>query len=202
MSWDRRELLSRAVVAGLFLTLAFRIGVDFVRTLRITGLLLLASESLVVLLTVVRRRAVVVDRSWNARVITVISLVGPPLLRPEESFAWLPEWDAALLAACGLLIIVAGKISLGRSFGLVPANRGVVCRGLYRAVRHPIYAGYLVTHCAFLLSHLDAWNACVLLTGDTALLVRALCEERTLSRDPAYLSYQGRVRWRLLPGVF
>ncbi len=30
------------------------------------------------------------------------------------------------LSALGLLVVIAGKVSLGRSFGLIPANRGIV----------------------------------------------------------------------------
>jgi len=205
-AWMKRceiaEHASRVVVASLFLILAWRIGADFLETRRITGLLLLASEALVALLTIVRRRAVMVDRSWDARLITAISLVGPPLVRPSASFALLPDAQAAILSAFGLLIIVAGKISLGRSFGVVPANRGIVCRGIYRLVRHPIYIGYLLTHGAFVLSHVDPWNVCMVVTSDAMLLVRAVYEERTLRRDPEYVSYCSRVRWRMVPGVF
>ena len=46
-----------------------------------------------------------------------------------------------------------GKITLGRSFGVVPANRGVVVGGPYNFVRHPIYTGYLITHVAFLVAN-------------------------------------------------
>ncbi len=200
--WDFSEHASRVLVAGLFLAFAYRIGVDFLETLRVTGLLLLASESLVVLLTVARRRAVVVDRSWDARLVTAITLVGPPLLRPGETTSILPESLAASVLACGLLLVVAGKVSLGRSLGIVPANRGIVCGGVYKFVRHPIYAGYLISHVAFLASHLDLWNATVLAITDASLLIRAIYEERTLSRDEEYVSYQTRVRWRVLPGVF
>lgn len=201
-AWDLAEHGSRVVVAGLFLALAWRIGADFIRTLRITGLLLLASEALVVLLTVARRRARLVDRTWAARLVTLISVAGPPLVRPAASVALLPDTQAAMLSACGLLVIVAGKLSLGRSFGVVPANRGIVCRGVYRLVRHPIYVGYVLTHSAFLLSHVDAWNVCMLVSSDAMLLVRAVYEERTLRRDPQYVSYCSQVRWRMVPGVF
>jgi protein-S-isoprenylcysteine O-methyltransferase Ste14 len=102
----------------------------------------------------------------------------------------------------GLLLIIAGKVALGRSFGLMPANRGIVCRGVYRVMRHPIYAGYLITHAAFLVAHPIGWNLLVLVASDTALLVRAIYEERTLARDPAYASYMTNVRWRVVPGVF
>ena len=201
-AWNLAERLSQAVVAGLFLALAWRLGVDFMKTMRITGLLLLASEALVVLLTVARRRAVLVDRSWAARLVTALSVAGPPLVRPSASFALLPDAQAAVLSAGGLLMIVAGKLSLGRSFGVVPANRGIVSRGIYRVVRHPIYVGYLLSHGAFLLSHVDPWNICMLVTSDSMLLVRAVYEERTLCRDPQYVSYCSRVRWRMVPGVF
>jgi protein-S-isoprenylcysteine O-methyltransferase Ste14 len=69
-------------------------------------------------------------------------------------------------------------------------------------VRHPIYAGYLVTHFAFLAAHPTAWNLALVLISDTALLVRSTYEERTLARDPEYAAYLTRVRWRVAPGLF
>jgi protein-S-isoprenylcysteine O-methyltransferase Ste14 len=106
------------------------------------------------------------------------------------------------VSAVGLLLVVVGKIALGRSFGVAPANRGVVVRGPYTRVRHPIYAGYLVTHIAFFAAHPAPWNACVILIADTALIVRALMEERVLSTDVEYQIYCRRVGWHLVPGVF
>lgn len=93
-------------------------------------------------------------------------------------------------------------MSLGRSFGLLPANRGIVSTGLYRLVRHPIYLGYLFTHGAYLAANPTWWNVLALATADVALLVRSAYEEETLGRDPAYAQYQTRVRWRVLPGAF
>ena len=94
------------------------------------------------------------------------------------------------------------KIALGRSFGVVPANRGVVVRGPYTLVRHPIYAGYLITHIGFLMANPAAWNIVVVLVADTALIVRAMMEERVLIADVQYQGYCQRVGWHLLPGVF
>ena len=50
-----------------------------------------------------------------------------------------------MVSAIGLAVVIVGKMTLGRSFGVVPANRGVVVGGPYRLVRHPIYTGYLIT---------------------------------------------------------
>jgi protein-S-isoprenylcysteine O-methyltransferase Ste14 len=134
--------------------------------------------------------------------VTAVSLAGAPLLDPASEISLLPDTVAAGMSVAGLLVIVAGKLCLGRSLGIVPANRGIVCRGVYRLIRHPIYAGYQVTHGAFLLTHLDLWNVCVFVTSDVALILRAIYEERTLAGDPEYVRYQSRVRWRMVPGVF
>ena len=196
------DLLARAMVGSLFTLLSFNIFGDFMRTGRVTGLLLLAGESLVVVLTITRRRARLVDRSAAAAVMTTLSLAGPPLLRAGDMVPLAPDLVTAMVSAVGLLLVVVGKVALGRSFGLVPANRGVVVRGPYTLVRHPIYTGYLVTHLAFVVAHPAPWNACVILIADTALIVRALMEERVLSADAEYQTYCRRVGWHLVPGVF
>ena len=196
------DLLARVMVGSLFTLLSVNIFADFMRTGHVTGLLLLVGESLVVVLTVVRRRARLVDRSAVAALMTALSLAGPPLLRAGDAASFAPDLVTASVSAVGLLLVVASKLALGRSFGLVPANRGVVVRGPYTRVRHPIYAGYLVTHVAFLAAHPAPWNACVILVADTALIVRALMEERVLSADVEYQTYCRRVGWHLVPGVF
>jgi len=195
------DFAGRAAISAWFVVFAVQIGAEFVRTGHLTGLLLLVSELLVVVLTVMRRPAVRVDRAWRTRIVALASMVGIPLLRPI-GVGIVPDAATAAVSAVGLLLIIAGKVALGRSFGLMPANRGIVCRGVYRVMRHPIYAGYLVTHAAFLVAHPIGWNLLVLVASDTALLVRAICEERTLARDAEYAGYMTKVRWRVLPGVF
>jgi protein-S-isoprenylcysteine O-methyltransferase Ste14 len=163
---------------------------------------LLASETLVVVLTLFRRSPSTIDRSMRARLLTTISMIGPPLVQPATVAALAPELLTVLLSAAGLVIVIGGKVSLGRSFGLMPANRGVVSSGLYRLVRHPIYMGYLITHVGFVLANPTIWNVMTLVAADLGLLLRAVCEERTLARDAAYRTYQQQVRWRVVPGVF
>jgi hypothetical protein len=60
----------------------------------------------------------------------------------------------------------------------------------------------MLAHVAFVAANPTMWNLVLLLTADVALLARAVCEERTLSRDEEYRQYQQVVRWRVVPGVF
>jgi len=206
MTKRRREiandLFARLVVATLFALLSINLSADFVHTHRLTGLLLLVSEGLVAVLTVVRRRTGTVDRSAGATAVTMISLVGPALLRTAAGPGLLPDRVTALASGLGLLVVIAGKLTLGRSFGIVPANRGVVIAGPYTLVRHPIYAGYLISHVAFACAYPTPWNIAVLAVTDVALVLRALCEERVLAADQTYQVYCRRVAWHLVPGVF
>jgi protein-S-isoprenylcysteine O-methyltransferase Ste14 len=196
------DLVARAIIIVLFSMMCVRFATDFVDTGRITGLFLLLSEAIVVALTLVRRSARALDRSIKARILTTVSVLGPPLLAPAAVAPVAPEAATVAMSCVGLGIVIAGKITLGRSFALLPANRGIVSTGLYRVVRHPIYMGYLVTHLAFLAASPSTWNIFALVIADAALLARAVCEEQTLARDPAYRDYQTRVQWRVVPGVF
>src|SRR2546426_2233994 len=196
------DLLARATVATLMAFLSYNLLADFMRTGRLTGLLLLVSESMVVVFTITRRRARRVDRSVDAAVVTTLSVAGPPLLRATDAAGLLPDGVTALMATVGLGLVIAAKFTLGRSFGIVPANRGVVVGGPYSFVRHPIYAGYVVTHVAFACAHPTGWNIGLVVVTDAALMIRALYEERVLAKDRLYQTYCQRVAWHVVPGVF
>lgn len=206
MALSTRERLSdlgaRLLVGTLFVLLSMNLFADFMRTHHLTGLLLLISEALVVVLTIFRRKAQVVDHSVAAAMVTGISLVGPPLLRAGGAEPLLPDLVTASFSCFGLCFVIAGKVVLGRSFGLIPANRGIVAQGPYGLMRHPIYTGYLLTHVGFIAAHPTLMNIALVLVSDTALVIRALMEERVLNQDERYRAYCARVGWHLVPGVF
>ncbi len=91
---------------------------------------------------------------------------------------------------------------LGRSFGVVPAFRGVQTGGPYAWVRHPVYAAYLLGNLGYLLESPTAWNLGVIALQTLGQVVRMDHEERVLSEDHAYVEYRQRVRWRLVPGLY
>lgn len=102
----------------------------------------------------------------------------------------------------GILLQLGASMSLGRSFGLIPANRGIKSGGLYRVVRHPLYFSYLVTQVGYILNNRSILNVVVFAVGIGFQVIRIRYEEKLLSTDPAYQSYMGTVRWHLVPGVW
>ena len=102
----------------------------------------------------------------------------------------------------GFALQLSAKLTLRRSFGVVAANRGVKASGPYRLVRHPMYAGYALTHIGFLLAGPSLWNLALYGTVLTIAVRRIVAEERVLREDPAYRALAAKVRYRLLPGLF
>lgn len=202
MRWDVvRECAVRISILLLYVPLTSQVLSDALATRRLGGLLFLCNASVIVLFTLLRRSTETVDRSWPARAVTLAAVMGPLLFRPGALGA-APDYVASLIGCVGLATSIAGTLALRRSFGLMPANRGVVRSGLYRIVRHPIYAGYLASHVAFVLTYPTLWNGLVWACSDGAQFVRVRYEEQLLRRDPSYASYVRVVRWRVLPGVF
>jgi len=102
----------------------------------------------------------------------------------------------------GFCIHFGSKLTLRRSFGLVPADRGIKVRGPYALVRHPMYFGYIVAHIGYLLAAPSLWNLAVYICAWALFVARILAEERVLSLNPTYRAYQEKVPYRLIPGLY
>jgi Putative protein-S-isoprenylcysteine methyltransferase len=114
--------------------------------------------------------------------------------------AW-PEVGLVLVTFAAVFSVVC-LLTLGKQFGVRPALRGLVIRGPYRVVRHPLYLSYVIAHIGF---NLQVWNVATLslaLLGWGAMVCRIRAEERVLSRDPTWPAYVGLVRYRLVPGLW
>ena len=164
--------------------------------------LLLTSEGLAVLLLLLRRGSR--DVSMNPRdwLFAFFATIGPLLVRPEGGPSLIPHPLGVAILCAGIFTQLSAKVILGRSFGIVPANRGVKVEGPYRFVRHPMYLGYVTVHVAFLLLAPNGWNLTVYAVSLATQMLRILAEERLLSGDPDYRAFMKKTRWRLLPGVF
>jgi len=92
-------------------------------------------------------------------------------------------------------------INLGRSFGLVPANRGVKTELLYGIVRHPLYSLYTIYDMAVISLAFSPHNCCICILHALFSFLRAKREEKILIKDEFYREYVSKTRYMFLPGV-
>lgn len=109
---------------------------------------------------------------------------------------------AEVLMTIGLIVMVVGLASLGRSFGIMPRARGLVQSGLYRWLRHPIYLGEFLVFAGIMILAISPLTLAIYAVFVGLQVYRLVMEERTLSAAyPTYAEYCTRTA-RLLPGVY
>jgi len=160
---------------------------------------------LVLGIALTRRPPSVLDDSLPSGAAVVIAYAYP--YAQVTYLRWVPgtpAWPAAglvlvMLAAC---LSFASLLSMGRRFGVFPALRGLVTRGPYRLVRHPMYLAYVLADIGYNLEEWNLGTALLVILGWASLLYRMHAEELILSRDDGWSAYTALVRYRLLPGLW
>lgn len=126
------------------------------------------------------------------------------------AFLHAPSEDAALGAVIAgeAIVILAVAFTftsvafLGRCFGVLPEVRGLVMRGPYRIIRHPVYLGEIGAFVGFVVASQHWLNIVPLLVFTGSQLVRMRFEEAALSEEypDEYGAYAARTP-RLLPAL-
>ncbi|MFI5091217.1 MAG: methyltransferase family protein, partial [Terriglobales bacterium] len=126
---------------------------------------------------------------------------------------WRFHWSAVPLGAVlvGDVLLLIGLGFIGRAYRVntfaaatieIAPEQRVISTGPYAVVRHPMYAGTSLYLLGTPLA-LGSYSGFLALVAMLPLLIwRLLDEERLLAQQlPGYKEYQGRVRFRLIPGV-
>lgn len=194
-------VLSKAVLCTIYVLFVYAHVVALQRDgFRLSVALLAGFETVMVALIFARRDSVDTDLSLVAVAAGLVGSFSALGLRPVAGHTDLAVAEA--IQVFGVVLQLGASLSIRRSFGVVPANRGVQTGGLYRLVRHPFYCSYLFAEVGYLLNNPSGRNLAVALTGLVCQVVRIRHEEALLSHDPAYRSYTGTVRWHLVPGIW
>ncbi len=155
-------------------------------------------------------------KSWDKLLAPLVGLGGgliPLVAGLDMLFDWSPTFNLPL-KLFALLIILAGY-ALG-SYALIEnrffsgmvriqRERGhrVVSSGPYRWMRHPGYAGALLTYLATPFFLDSSWAFLPVAFISLTLVIRTRLEDQTLQAELAgYRDYARQVRYRLFPGVW
>jgi protein-S-isoprenylcysteine O-methyltransferase Ste14 len=131
-----------------------------------------------------------------------VMLVFPGLMRPTTHSIGALATVGVVLELSGVILTQVARIYMGRSFGVLPANRGIVSKGPFRYMRHPVYFGWLVLSTGFAMCN-PSWRNILIIVATLPFMVwRIDQEESHLKADPEYRAYMARVRFRLWPGEF
>lgn len=112
-----------------------------------------------------------------------------------------PVWVVTLFGI-GAVVTLISFLTLGRSFGVLPAARQSVTGGPYRCVRHPAYVGQLLMLAACGFSSSMIAGLAVPLLVIPLFVLRIHAEEQLLDNWADYRDYRQRVRWRMCPLVW
>jgi protein-S-isoprenylcysteine O-methyltransferase Ste14 len=175
---------------------------SYLESHQLIGPAFFAEQMWVVIAYLIRRPARAVSRRMRDWLLAFGGTFGGVLFRPDGAH---PPWGLTaglVVQLIGLAICVTSFLALGRSFGFVAADRGLVKRGPYAIVRHPIYASYLFLQAGYVLQSISIRNALVMVFASGCNVGRAIAEDRMLATNDRYDEYRSQVKWRLIPGVW
>ena len=108
---------------------------------------------------------------------------------------------ARILVIILLSIYLSATLALGTRCSNL-TNRGIVCKGPYKYVRHPAYIGKNMAWWITLIPVFGVLSILSMLTWSLIYYFRAITEERHLIQDPDYQEYCKKVKYRFIPGVY
>jgi protein-S-isoprenylcysteine O-methyltransferase Ste14/uncharacterized membrane protein (UPF0127 family) len=163
---------------------------------------ILIHNTLLMLFFLTRRKSCQTSFRFIDWMIPIITLIAAMLLRPVSQTILNINLTSAVFQYAGLTGIILSLLSLGRSFGIIPANRRIVSHGTYRVVRHPLYLSEIIFYTGFFMGNMSYKNCLLIILILAGQLFRSLSEERLLSADKDYQKYKQQVRFRFIPGIF
>ncbi len=197
------DALERFFMVGIFGIFAYVNTTAILRGFDIRVVLQVISESLPIIMIVFRSPSPTLsDRPADWAVGLFGSLFPFLVVMGPADHPLVPLQICLLLVILGMFTQIAAKVVLGTSFGIIAANRGVREVGPYRFVRHPMYAGYTLTHIGFFLASPSPLNGLFYVIAFCLQIMRIRAEERVLRQDPVYRAFVARVPNMLLPGVY
>lgn len=149
-------------------------------------------NALLAVIFAMRRTAVKTDQV--GLIFGLLAAALPMAVYPDVIPVWL-----LIPGLAGYALTLWSLLALGRSFGIGPADRGLVKHGPYKLVRHPMYLGELVYRAALVGASANILNAIILAVLILLQVARIRREEKIIAN---YDDYSQTTKWRLIPGLW
>jgi protein-S-isoprenylcysteine O-methyltransferase Ste14 len=205
---ERRHILTLDLLRDVVVNTVAAVSLSFfvvitvhayIATGGIAYLLIACNESLYAGLFFLREHAVDHSKKSGDWFVAFVATFLGTLLRPATSVA-------LALGTCtivvGVMVSIISTLTLNRSISIIPALRSIKTRGLYSIVRHPLYAGELLSMGGYVLVNASILNSIVFVGTVIFMLVRIVREEDFLARSAQYRSYLRIVRYKLVPFIY
>jgi hypothetical protein len=133
MSPKLREILFLLILIPFFGALAVIYYHNYVATQKLSSLFYLLFETTTILFLLMRKMPREVSNNFEDWLYAVSGTLSSLLFRPLEN----PNENELLVVVqvLGMVVSYAGLLSLNKSIGIVPANRGIKQGGIYKFVR-------------------------------------------------------------------
>jgi protein-S-isoprenylcysteine O-methyltransferase Ste14 len=156
-------------------------------------------------------------KGWDRILMPITAVYGPVIswvvAGLDHRFGWTPDLpDWIQIIALGLIIfgsaIGTWAMIVNRFFSShvrIQTDRGhsVIDEGPYRFVRHPGYAGGLISWIGGPIYFSSYWAVIPTILVMIASVVRTAREDQTLQAElPGYAEYADEVKYRLIPGLW
>lgn len=156
-------------------------------------------------------------KHWDKGLVSILGIIGPIIAMIiaglDHRYGWPPivpteiQWSAAAIILLGYSLTVWAMIEnkFFSAVARIQKDRGhfVISSGPYSLVRHPGYAGALVSYIALPLM-LDAfWVFIPSIFTMVIMVLRTKYEDKMLVDElEGYASYASKIRYRLFPGIW
>jgi len=168
----------------------------------LADLVWMVGAALMGVLSLIRVPPVASMVNFRSILATTAMIVAPAFIKARPDATGMLALAGLAIECFGVIVSEGSRIYLGRRFGFLPANRGIVATGPFALVRHPIYSGWFILTLGLVMAYPTPRNLLMLALTVPVMILRIDLEEQLLAQDLEYRAYCAKTKYRLIPFIY